>query len=226
MQNPVPEEGNIVKREYLKMWEKPHAPDCKMVIVSIDTAFETTKRADYSAITVWGVFETNQKGFNGFEYRQNNIILLDARRGKWPLYELIEVIEEVLSDYQVDWCLIEKKASGISVIQELRRNPHIPLWEVIPDKDKMSRLQAAIPTLKAGCVWFPKGQTYTVEVMSELLQFPAGKNDDFVDTVTQAINFMRKQMLLSREGEFGFDDGSDDGAYSSKPKSYWSVLQS
>ncbi len=227
MQNPIPEEGNVVKREYFRFWSKKNPPPpCHLIVASVDTAFETTKRADYSAITVWGVFESEHKGHNGFSYSQNNVILLDAKRGKWELKELIDEIEDVMEVYPVDWMLIEKKASGISVIQELRQNPRIPLWEIIPDKDKMTRLHAALPTFRAGGVWFPEETEYTDAVTSELLQFPAGKNDDFVDSTTQAINWMRKNLVLSRKGERGYtSEDEEDDTTSIKRKSYWAALQ-
>lgn len=210
MQNPVPEEGNIVKREYIKYWKEDEPPSCDLVIVSVDTAFETTKRADYTAITVWGVFRTRFKGHNGVVLERPNIILLDAVRGKWELPDLITELKRINDEFKPDWFLIEKKASGISVIQELRRQPDIPLFEYIPDKDKMSRIQAALPTMKAGSVWFPENMTFTEPVVTELLQFPAGKNDDFVDTISMIINWMRMNAVLLQPGERGYTDDEDD----------------
>jgi len=225
MQNPVPEEGNLVKREHIAYWDKPNPPLVDLVVISIDTAYETTKRADFSAITVWGVFKTRCKGHNGHEYVQNNIILLDAKRGKWELHDLIKEIKDAQEEYEADWVLIEKKASGISVIQELRRDPSIPLFEYVPDRDKMSRLQSALPTFKAKCVWFPSNQPYSLEVITELLQFPAAKNDDFVDTCSLVINWMRMNLILARPGEIGYDDGEEDDEPTGRPNTYWGALQ-
>ena len=189
MQNPVPEEGNVVKKEYLKMWDDDEPPMCDLVIVSVDTAYEVTRRADFTAITVWGTFRTRFKGHNGVSLEKNNVILLDAIRGKWELPELIEELERINDEFKPDWMIIEKKASGISVIQELRRRPEFPLYEYQPgSKDKMSRLQAALPAFKQGAVWFPSNMTFTADVITELLQFPSGKNDDFVDTVTMDVS--------------------------------------
>lgn len=228
MQNPVPEEGNIVKRDYLKAWEEDSPPPLDFIVVSVDTAFETTKRADYTAITVWGIFKAEKKGYNGHHIRQQHLILLDAVRGKWELQDLINELKSINEDYKPDWFIIEKKASGISVIQELRRHPDFPLFEYIPDRDKMARLQAALPVMRAGCVWFPSNQEYSLDVMTELLQFPAGKNDDYVDTVSMIINWMRLNLLLSRPGESGWQDDEEDDYepnYSGRANTYWGVLR-
>lgn len=229
MQNPVPEEGNIVKREYLQWYDSDTPPRVDLVIVSVDTAYETSKRSDYSAVTVWGLFKTRFKGHNGVELTNNNIILLEAVRGKWELPELILELKRINRDFQPDWFIVEKKASGISVIQELRRCPEIPLFEFIPDKDKSSRLQAALPTMKQGCVWFPVDQPFVSDVVTELLQFPAGKNDDYVDTVSMTINWMRKNSVLLQPGERGYYNDEDDeynnnDGYDAREFSYWAQL--
>jgi predicted phage terminase large subunit-like protein len=227
MQNPVPEEGNIVKRDYIKYWENDDPPPLDYVVVSVDTAFETTKRADFTAITVWGIFRKSRSGYNGFNYIQNNVILLDAVHGKWELQDLIDELKVINEEYKPDWFIIEKKASGISVLQELRRNPEFPLYEYVPDRDKMARLQSALPTMRAGCVWFPQSKEYALDVITELLQFPAGKHDDYVDTVSMVINWMRLNLLLARPGESGWDNDEEDEeqTYKGRPNSYWGALQ-
>ena len=81
MQNPTAEEGAIVKREWWNIWEKDDPPNCNYVIQSYDTAFSKSDRADYSAITTWGVFHHEETG-------EDHIILLDAVRGSWEFPEL------------------------------------------------------------------------------------------------------------------------------------------
>jgi len=225
MQNPVPEEGNLVKKEYIKYWEAEDAPTCDLVVASCDTAYETGKRSDYTAITVWGVFRTRFKGHNGVTIERPNIILLKAVRGRWELPELITELHSINEEFKPDWFVIEKKASGISVIQELRRIPTFPLFEYMPDKDKTSRLHSALPVMKSGCVWFPKDYTFTEDVVNELLQFPAGKHDDYVDTVSMVINWMRTNSVLLQPGERGYvDEDEDDDKPVNSNVSYWSQV--
>ena len=58
MQNPTAEEGAIIKREWWQVWEKDDPPACSYIIQSYDTAFSKSDRADYSAITTWGIFHS------------------------------------------------------------------------------------------------------------------------------------------------------------------------
>ena len=75
MQNPTAEEGAIIKREWWKIWESKEPPMCSYVIQSYDTAFSKSDRADYSAITTWGIFEP-------VDGEGEAIVLLDAVRGR------------------------------------------------------------------------------------------------------------------------------------------------
>ena len=74
MQNPTAEEGAIIKREWWQKWEKEDPPPCSYIIQSYDTAFSKSDRADYSAITTWGIFDEDQT-------KEDQIILLDAVKG-------------------------------------------------------------------------------------------------------------------------------------------------
>jgi hypothetical protein len=86
-QNPTAAEGAIVKKEWWNMWEKEDIPSVKYIIQSYDTAFSKKETADYSAITTWGVFENE-------ETHADNVILMDARRGRWNFPELKGVAAE------------------------------------------------------------------------------------------------------------------------------------
>ena len=83
MQNPTSEEGSIIKREWWNTWEDDRIPKLEHVIQSYDTAFSKKDSADYSAITTWGVFKPDEGG-------PDNIVLLDAQRGRWNFPELKE----------------------------------------------------------------------------------------------------------------------------------------
>jgi phage terminase large subunit-like protein len=81
-----------------------------------DTAFEKHTRADYSACTVWGIFYKDDE--NGRP--QANIILLDAKRGRYEFPELKRIVLDECNYWQPDSIIIEKKASGAPLIYELR----------------------------------------------------------------------------------------------------------
>ena len=107
-QNPTAEEGAIVKKEWWQTWEKEEIPSVKYIIQAYDTAFSKKESADYSAITTWGVFENEQTG-------ADNIILMDARRGRWNFPELKEVAAEEYEYWEPDMVIIEAKASGAAI---------------------------------------------------------------------------------------------------------------
>jgi hypothetical protein len=89
--------------------------------------------------------------------------------------------------------LIEDSASGQSLIQELRIDTNLPLRPVKVDGDKNVRAAAAAqPAIGAGRVLLPAGAVGSDEFLAEVCAFPAGVHDDFVDTLTQAIGYLRR----------------------------------
>src|SRR5690606_29749937 len=122
-QNPTAEEGALIKREYWQDWQGIRPPkDMEIIIQSWDTAFTSQTRADYSAVTTWGVFRNTETG-------KNNIILLDAIRGKWEFPVLKQKALQYYRDWEPDICLIEARAAGQPLIYELR-SMNIPVQDI------------------------------------------------------------------------------------------------
>ena len=187
-QNPTSEEGAIVKREWWQRWLKEDPPRTDFILMTWDTAFEKHQRADYSACTVWGVFY--QEDDNG--KMQANIILLDAKRGRYEFPELKQVVLEEYNYWQPDSLIVEKKASGAPLIYELRAMG-IPVGEFTPTRgnDKISRLNAVADVFASGRVWAPNTK-FADDVIEEVAAFPAGQHDDYADTVSMAMSRFRK----------------------------------
>ena len=192
-QDPTSEEGAIVKREWWRKWLKPDPPPTDFILMTWDTAFEKTQRADYSACTVWGVFYHDDE--NG--KTQANIIMLDAKRGRYEFPELKQVVLDDYNYWQPDSIIVEKKASGAPLIYELRAMG-IPVGEVTPTRgnDKISRLNAVADVFHSGRVWAPNTR-FADEVIEEVASFPAGQHDDYVDTVSMAMARFRKGGFIS-----------------------------
>jgi predicted phage terminase large subunit-like protein len=188
-QNPTSETSAIVKREWWKIWEHDDPPSCDFVLMSWDTAFEKTNRADYSACTTWGVF---YKDNDNTGVTQANIVLLNAFRRRMEFPELKKEAYEQYQDWQPDSIIIEKKASGAPLIYELRAMG-IPVQEFTPSRgnDKISRLNAVSDLFASGRVWIPNTQ-WAEEVVDEVASFPAGEHDDYVDSVSMALMRFRK----------------------------------
>jgi predicted phage terminase large subunit-like protein len=204
-QDPTSEASAIIKRDWWRCWPGESPPPCNFVLMSWDTAFEKNNRADYSACTVWGVFnhadsepvealsdteEQRNKARSGF--LQPNIILLNAYRDRLEFPELKRVVMEEYKSWDPDSIIIEKKASGAPLIYELR-SMGIPVQEFTPTRgnDKISRLNAVSDIFASGKVWYPPTR-WAEEVIEEVGSFPAGEHDDYVDSTSMALMRFRK----------------------------------
>jgi predicted phage terminase large subunit-like protein len=187
-QDPTSEEGALIKRDWWQRWPSERPPETTFVLQTWDTAFEKTQRADYSACTTWGVFyHPDATGL-----MQANIILLDAKRGRYEFPELKKLVLDEFKYWEPDSIIIEKKASGAPLIYELRAMG-IPVGEFTPTRgnDKISRLNSVSDIFSSGRVWVPNTR-FADEVVEEVAAFPAGQHDDYVDTVSMAMARFRK----------------------------------
>jgi len=185
LQNPVSEEGALIKREWWKIWEGEDPPSCEFTIMTLDAAQEANNRADYNALTTWGVF------FNE-ETNNYNIILLNAIKKRLEFPELKELCIQEYKDWEPDAFIVEKKSNGAALYQEVRRMG-IPVGEFTPGKgqDKISRVNAVSDLFRSGIVWAPDHR-WAHEVIEECNDFPSGANDDLVDATTLALMRFRQ----------------------------------
>jgi predicted phage terminase large subunit-like protein len=193
MQNPTSDMSALVSRKDWKVWEAEDPPPCEYIIQSWDTAFETKNTSDYSACTTWGVFYNNE------DRGSPNVILLDAFKDRMTFPELKEIALKHYKEWQPDAFIVEKKAAGAPLIQELRLIG-IPVQEFSPSRgnDKMVRLNAVADLFSSGKVWAPDTR-WAREVIEEIASFPVGEHDDFVDTCTQALLRYRQGGFISLE---------------------------
>jgi predicted phage terminase large subunit-like protein len=194
-QTPTSSDSAIIKREWWQEWQKKEIPPVKYIIQSYDTAFSKKESADYSAITTWGVFEPEEGG-------SDNLILLDARRGRWNFPELKEVAYEEHEYWEPDMVVVEAKATGTPLIDELRLRG-IPALGFSPGKgrDKVTRMHMVAPLFEAGIVWAPNDKKFADEVIEEVVSFPNGDHDDFCDSMTLALMRFRQGGFVSLLGE-------------------------
>ena len=190
MQNPTPVEGGIIKDKYWQDWDGLAPPPCNHILLSLDTAFSDKESADYSAYTLWGIFANsyyNQTTQSMGEAQ--SMIMLGAGRGHWTFPQLREKIMEKYNKHLPDTVLIEKKASGQSLLQELRL-AGLPVIAFNPERDKVARAYAVSAIFHNKRIFCPKDKSWALDVINECRTFPNGANDDYVDTVTQAILWM------------------------------------
>jgi len=195
MQNPTAEEGAIIKREWWKRWKHKTIPPVKYIMQSYDTAFSKKQTADFSAISTWGVFKPS-------EDEPDCLILLDCQKGRWDFPELKEIAMREYSYWECDMVLIEAKASGTPLTQELRRMG-IPVVNYSPTRghDKHSRMHAVAPIFESGMVYAPQ-KTFAEDMIEECASFPFGANDDLCDTMTQALMRFREGGFVSLANDY------------------------
>lgn len=210
MQQPTSESSAIVSRKQWRIWDNDDPPPCDFIIQSWDTAFETKNNSDYSACTTWGVFYNEEEG------NAPQVILLDAFKDRMTFPELKDVALKHYKEWEPDAFIVEKKAAGAPLIQELRQMG-IAVQEFTPSRgnDKMVRLNAVADLFSSGKIWAPDTR-WAREVIEEMAAFPVGEHDDYVDTTTQALLRYRQGGFISLDS-----DEKDDRYYVPRRAAYY-----
>ena len=195
MQQPTSDAASIIKREWWQIWEKEDVPRLQYVMQSYDTAFLKSRTADFSAIQTWGVFYPKEDA-------PPNVILLDAKKGRWEFPDLKRVALEEYKYWEPEVVLIEAKASGMPLTQELRAMG-IPVVNFTPSRgnDKHSRVNSVSPMFESGLVWRPDA-SWAEDVVEEIASFPFGEHDDMVDCMTQALMRFRQGGFIAHPDDY------------------------
>ena len=205
MQNPSPEDGGIIKKKWFEWWEYEDPPHCEMIIQTYDTAFSTRKTADYSVIQTWGIFHQRERDEYGGESYVPCLILLGNVKDRFEYPELRRIAQVLFQKHRPDVCIVEKKASGQSLIQDMRR-AGLPVLEYLPDRDKVSRVYASTPIMEAGRLYIPRGKEWANDLFDEALAFPNGAHDDQVDCMTMAIQYMKDSWNVTHPDDPSWED--------------------
>jgi len=185
-QQPTTEEAAIVKREWWNEWTPDTPPSCEYIIMSLDAAAEKHNRADFTALTTWGVFLNE-------ETSAYNIILLNSIKQRIEFPELKQLAMEEYNDWEPDSFIVEKKSSGVALYQEMRRMG-LPVSEYTPHRgsgDKLARLNSVADIVASGLCWVPQTR-WAEEVVEEIAGFPFMSNDDLVDSTVMALMRFRQ----------------------------------
>lgn len=189
-QEPVALGGNLINVDWFQRISDTFRPPAKYDyrFITCDTAMTTKSYSDFSVLQLWG-------------YKDAKIYLIEQRRGKWEApeleAELIDFEKKSRATSQSDGILrkiiIEKKASGIGLIQSASRVMRTPVEPYVPDNDKLTRVMSALPQIKAGNVVLPESAPWLNGLLTEIAAFTADdshKHDDQIDTMTMAINLV------------------------------------
>ena len=194
-QKPFVEEGNIYKRQWWKMWpEGKPLPECIFIIQSYDTAFSDRdrKESSYSARVTLGVFQRESDDCR-------NIIVLEAWKDRIEYPDLRRGALEAYQDYAPDKVIIENKASGKSLVQDIRRSG-VPLTTYDPERDKVTRAYIAQAPLENGRCYYPS-RKWAEEFIGALARFPNPEDNDLADAFAQAIIWLQSSLLLAHSDD-------------------------
>ncbi len=132
------------------------------------------------------------------------VMMMYAFQERLELPELVQKVISVCKRMKVDTLLIENKAAGISVGQELRRlmnTEDFGVQLINPGAiDKLARLYSVQHLFSEGVIYAPD-RHWADMVIRQCETFPKGAHDDLVDTVSMALRYMRERNLLVRAPE-------------------------
>ena len=187
LQAPVPEKGNLIPVESFRTFENPPTPqEGDLIINSWDLASSQGENSDYSVGTIW-------------HYRHNQFYLLNVVRRKLTYTDLcIEVIHQAM-DSGANLVLIEKAGVGPALIEEVQRASKINIIPIVPTKDKVTRMIPGTADIEAGKVALPADALWRAEFEKECAEFPYGKHDDQVDSLSQLLDWARNHQDKGQE---------------------------
>jgi predicted phage terminase large subunit-like protein len=179
-QSPAPLGGGLVKAEWFKYYgEKDRPESFDRIVQSWDTANKATELSDFSVCTTWGV-----KG--------KDLFLLAVFRQRLEYPALKRAVREQLCQFGANEVLIEDKASGTQLIQELIADGCHGVTRYQPTCDKIMRLHAQTALIENGFVHIPETAPWLAVYLHELTVFPKGKHDDQVDSTAQFLDWFKR----------------------------------
>src|ERR1700719_2886005 len=180
-QSPAPLGGGMVKAEWFKSYRENEQPErFEQIVQSWDTATKATELSDFSVCTTWGV-----KG--------RDLFLLNVLRKRLEFPALKRAVREQQGLFNANVVLIEDKASGTQLIQELIVDGCHAITRYKPEGDKIMRLHAQTATIENGFVHLPEAAHWLPDYLAEFMLFPKARYDDQVDSTAQALAWAKQR---------------------------------
>src|SRR6516165_597782 len=179
-QMPSPQGGGMVKAAWFRHYAANERPEeFDHIVQSWDTANKASELSDFSVCTSWGI-----KG--------KDLYLLHVLRKRMEYPELKRAVREQCAAFEASVVLIEDKASGTQLIQELVHEGLHAVTRYQPQADKIMRMHAQTAMIENGFVHLPKDAAWLPEYLHELTVFPKGKHDDQVDSTAQMLDWLKQ----------------------------------
>jgi predicted phage terminase large subunit-like protein len=222
-QDPAPRGGGIIRKEWWQVWDDKAAikngvtpgqyPPCEYILASLDTAYTEKEENDPSALSIWGVwresnapvitYSSNQGRINyAMQERSGDpkIMLMFCWAERLQIHDLVSKVSADCKKYKIDRLIIEDKAAGHSVSQEIARlfgnfdfgielvNPRSGF---IKSPDKVARLQTVVHLFAEGMIWAPDKE-WADEMIKQCALVPRAIHDDLADSASQALIYLRR----------------------------------
>lgn len=205
LQEPSDPLGGLFKKAHWRFWRPADAaglgtaprpdgcsnqlavviPEVDKCCISLDAAFKDKETSDFVVFTVWGCAKADR-------------YLLDVSRARMSFTKCVEVFKELVKTYPRAYArLVEDKANGTAIIDTLKKEIS-GLIAVEPRGGKYARAAAVQPQCESGNVYLPEGAPFLADFVEELSAFPSGKNDDQVDSASQALLYLMGGAGVSR----------------------------
>ena len=182
--NPQPEGGGIIKTGWFKSYDEGILPKHFARVIQIwDTAFKEKQRHDRSACLTLAE-----------SHLPTRYWLLDLYVGRLVFPDLVRACQAQYDKWNPDRVLIEDKASGISLIQQVRRDTTVPLRAVKAVDDKVTRAHTVTGIMEAGQVWIPGRAPWLADFLKEVGDFPTGAHDDIPDVLVHGLRFFKPRL--------------------------------
>jgi len=186
LQDPVPATGNLVRAAWLKYY--PVSLDVAAMPGTIVQSWDTA--SSEGVLSDWSVCITAR-------CHRGQIHIIDVYRERLTIHALVEQVTRLARQYRAHDLLVEQAASGIQLMQLLRKDePRGVPWPIScrPETDKISRMAGASARIEAGQLLLPEDAHWLASFKSELLAFPSGRYDDQVDALSQLINWHTRRI--------------------------------
>jgi predicted phage terminase large subunit-like protein len=178
-QAPSPLGGGLVKAGWFRQYAAGEAPQFERIVQSWDTASKATELSDYSVCTSWGI-------------AGKNLYLLDVLRQRMEYPELKRAVRAQYERFRPSVVLIEDKASGTQLIQELIAEGLYAVTRYQPQFDKVMRMHAQTAMIENGFVHLPDTAPWLAQYLHEITTFPNGRHDDQVDSTAQMLDWFKQ----------------------------------
>lgn len=180
-QRPTPLDGAVYKSSWFPRYVTlPQPPTRTMIVHSWDTAYKAGEHNDPSACTIWHI-------------TPSLYYIADVQKGRWEYHELRKRVFDLANEQKPDAILIEDKASGQSLIQELQAGTSHPVIAIKPEGDKETRARTTAAMVESRKVALPEQAHWLADYEHEMMSFPNGKHDDMVDSTSQFLRWIKER---------------------------------